>query len=153
VSEVFIDVADLNLNDPEGETWDGEGGIDLPDPGEYLLRVTDAEFTVSAANNKCLKETVEVAALPNGDSTDQKGKTIMQWRALTQKAAPRFRSYMKAVGVAPDNSGRLNLNDFVGRTYVAVVSHEPYNKPQPDGSIREFTNARITRERSASHSV
>lgn len=155
MSDVFVSLEEFSLEDDTLGTWDGEGGgIDVPAPGDYLLQVDDMEVKRSGRGNLMFVETSRILANADGSTTTEKGKTVKQWRVLTDNegSRKRFRNFLAATSVALTKGG-VNPQVFVGKKYAATVSLEDYEKVLDDGSSRTYQNPRITRERPGSHTA
>lgn len=154
MSDVFVSLEEFGLEDENLGTWDGEGGIDVPSPGDYLLQIDDMEVKRSERGNLMFVETSRILANADGSNTAEKGKTVKQWRVLTENEGNkrRFRNFLSATSVALTKGG-VNPKVFVGKKYAATVSLEDYEKTLDDGSTRTYQNPRITRERQVSRTA
>lgn len=142
---MFVDIKDLNLDNDDVQAWDG-GGVDLPEPGDYMLEVVSAEVSNSKAGNRVLVETTKIVSNADGSKTTQAGKQVKQWRALTQSAAARFKHYRNVVGLELRNGG-FDSDTLKGRRYAATITLEPYTRMKDDGSEQEFLNPKVSKER------
>jgi len=155
MSEVFIPLDEFDLDTDELDAWDGEGStVNPPEPGEYLLKITEMEYEPRDNGNVVWVETSEVVqAYQDGRlvATAESGKTVKQWRTLTQKkgSRARFKNFMAATGAKLDKGG-LRTSAFVGKQYVARIDLEPYTKFNNQGVEVTYMNPKITHERPAS---
>ena len=154
MSDVFVSLEEFGLENEDLGTWDGEGGIDVPAPREYLLQIDNMEVERSQKGNLMFVETARILADASGSSTTEKGKTVKVWHVLTDNdgSRRRFRSFLNATGVQLSKGG-VNPSVFVGRKYSATVSLEPFDKILDDGSTKTYQNPRVTRERPVSRTA
>lgn len=138
----FIDVIeDLGLDDPNLESWDGEGGNWQPiPPGEYVLSVKDAAKHTSKEGKPSVKITFEVAS--DGESIGKEIRHNYYSLDKSGKGFGRLVALVRALGVPTLPGGGLSIESMKGLLCIAEVYIEEseYFSPKKNGLVKGSNN-------------
>lgn len=139
----FLDLENYGLDEVEGS---GGNEFDLPDRGEYKLRVAECKLHNSGTGNRSIKFTVEVRENADGTKTDQAGKRFHEYRSLSEKEFPRrrLRQMLDALGLPVKG---FSTREAVGREFVAMVDHQTSQQVN-EQTGEYYVNARTKNEQS-----
>jgi hypothetical protein len=131
-----------NLN--EVAAWDGEANM-LP-PGEYVFQVEECAISETSNGNPQLEFDLVVVQGALTDTCD--GAKKKHWVVMTENSAGRVRNMIDACGVAMDEDGSFDSDQFVGTSFIAEVFEDSYEKADAANgtTITKQTN-KIRKER------
>lgn len=103
-----------------------ETGDDLPEAGQYRLRLVDLEKGVSKSGNPMWTATFTIVCNADGSPTTAAGTTLRYWLPLIASVMWKVGAFFRALGFPP---GPVNapLSEIVNRECLGEVVIEEYN--------------------------
>lgn len=140
----YYDLQELNLDEVES----ADGNFEAVAAGDYRLTCTKCELgSNKEGTGKRFAFEFRVDANSDGSRSSESGRTIREWRSLSDKmySRRRLRTMIEALGLPLSG---FNPADAVGRPLLAAVVHEESNDTNPNTG-EPYVNARLRSERRA----